>query len=86
VWPNQVSAEFLDLSGLWTAKRDAAYIGTIMADRALMHKNTNQNRECGIVTRQTDKKPALLSCYRQKTNPPAGMNQRAPSTCVNSED
>jgi hypothetical protein len=48
-----------------------------MAERALMHKNTNQNRECCIGITETAEDPALLGCYCCKTNPPAGMNQRA---------
>jgi len=31
----------------------------------------------GIVIKQTAEEPALLGCYRRKTNPHAGMNQRA---------
>jgi hypothetical protein len=38
-------------------------VGTIMAERALVHKNTNQNREYGILIKQTAKEPALLGCY-----------------------
>jgi hypothetical protein len=30
-----------------------------------------------IVIKQTAEEPALLGCNRRKTNPPAGMNQRA---------
>jgi hypothetical protein len=30
-----------------------------------------------FVIKQTAEEPALLGCYRRKTNPPAGMNQRA---------
>jgi len=48
-----------------------------MADRALIHKSTNQNRECGIVIKQTAEEPALPAATAPKTNPPAGMNQRA---------
>jgi hypothetical protein len=36
-----------------------------MADRALIHKNTNQNRKCGIVIRQTAEEPALLGSRKR---------------------
>jgi hypothetical protein len=42
-------------------------IGTIIAERALIDKNTNQNRECGIVIKQTADETARLLSPQNKS-------------------
>ncbi len=39
-------------------------MGTMMADRALIHKKTSENRQFRMVIRQTDEERALLGCWR----------------------